>query len=518
MVLVKPDGRKVGLKAIGGYPQQWSWTGGGAVPLVGQALFSSYTTLYRTQPWLAAAVNKLKNMIARLPLKSYQLDADGGRTRLRDHPIPNVLHRPNPGMSSFRLKEWMIADLALYGNSLTRVFRAPNGEPLELYPLPWPNIEIMGKDQPSMYIFHSPLGPIPFPADQAIHLRFWSANACYERLVGNSPVEPLRRTLMNEDAAGRWTSALFQNAARPSGFATTDQKLNRDQISLIREELQQLYGGVDNAFKIAIGHSGLKWEAAAMTAVDAALADLRRLDREEVAAAYDIPPPMLQILDKATFSNVTEQHRNLYQDTLSPWLTLVEEEFYAQLIAPVKAYSDVFVEFDLNEVLKGAPAERAAFYAVARRWLTINEIRQKENEQPLQGDMYDTVFMPINEFPIGQGPPAPGTPPPGKTLIEALDRAETYAASRIGAGKNGFDSGRFARELLKDLGRTDEAGKPWANAVAQTVEETIHGAGSPSELHRRMAELEGWLLTSVDDTEALRALESERMALEAANA
>src|SRR5690554_6984432 len=49
------------------------------------------------------------------------------------------------------------------------------------------------------------------------------------------------------------------------------------------------------------------------------LIEARKLTREEVAAAYYIPPPLVGILDHATFSNIREQHKQLYQDTLGPW-------------------------------------------------------------------------------------------------------------------------------------------------------------------------------------------------------
>jgi phage portal protein BeeE len=57
-----------------------------------------------------------------------------------------------------------------------------------------------------------------------------------------------------------------------------------------------------------------------MSAVDGELIELRKLNREEACAVYDMPPPMVQILDRATFSNIDEQHQMLYVDTLGPWL------------------------------------------------------------------------------------------------------------------------------------------------------------------------------------------------------
>lgn len=499
MVINTPRGRiavkSSPLAPAYGYQARY-WGGPGLMQLSGKNLFASYATLYRTQPYLAAAVNKIARMIARLPIRTYEADATGQRTTVLDHPVPRVLAKPHPKLSTYMLVEAMLSDVALFGNSTTVIMQNSNGEPTELWPMPWPQVEVHGKAEPQAYSFHGNRGgpTLTFDADRVIHLRFWSPNQSVSPLIGTSPVEPLRRTLLNEDGATRWVSAMFNNAGRPSGAVSTDQKLTRDQMTLVREELETTYGGADNAFKIAILNAGLKWDPISFTAVDTEMVALRKLNREEVAAAYDIPPPMLQILDKATFSNVTEQHRNLYQDTLAPWIALVEGGFQTQLLA--SRYPDLRVEFDLNEVLQGAPSERAAFYQVARRWLSPNAIRAKENEPPIgdatdSANPYNMVWMPVNEFPIS--PDAPAAPPvaqaPAKALLDALTRAESYAASRVGAGLNGFNPDRFSRELLRDLGREDHACKQWTEAVGRAVGEAIHGADSAPELHDRMAQV-----------------------------
>ena len=53
-----------------------------------------------------------------------------------------------------------------------------------------------------------------------------------------------------------------------------------------------------------------------LTAEEAQYIETRKLNREEVCAAYDVPPPVVHILDRATFSNITEQMRSMYRDTM----------------------------------------------------------------------------------------------------------------------------------------------------------------------------------------------------------
>lgn len=159
---------------------------------------------------------------------------------------------------------------------------------------------------------------------------------------------------------------------------------------------------MDNAFKLAVLEGGLDWKPMSHSLVDAQVVETRRLTREECAAAYDVPPPVVGILDRATFSNITEQHIMLYQDTFGPWLTMIEETLQTQLIDPEPLLAGQYVEFDLNEVLKGNPKER--FEALkAADFLTPNEKRALENRDRVDDPRADMLWMPLNMMPIGEG-------------------------------------------------------------------------------------------------------------------
>jgi len=61
-----------------------------------------------------------------------------------------------------------------------------------------------------------------------------------------------------------------------------------------------------------------------------------------------------------------------------------------------------YVEFDLNEVLKGNPKER--FEALkAADFLTPNEKRALENRDRVDDPRADMLWMPLNMMPIGEG-------------------------------------------------------------------------------------------------------------------
>jgi HK97 family phage portal protein len=372
----------------------WPWQdGAGDVSLVG-GYTASYAAMYRRQPWIHIAVNKLSRGIGRLPLKVYSGEE---RERDKSSPLARLLMRPYPGGTPFGLKSAIVGDLAVYGNAI--VIKQGGGRdrpPVALYPVcprGW------AVDERGEYVWRHPQTSAEkrYRPDQVIHFRHWRPG---DDALGLSPLEPLRMTLAIEDAAQRLAVANFGNGARPSGVLRTDQDISKEKLAELRTGIARMYKGVDKSGLPAILTNGLDWKSMSWDMQQAAVVEFRKLTREEVAAVYDIPPVLLGILDRATFSNVEELHLAFYQDTLGPWTTLIEETLYEQLIAPVPEFADAerFAEFDMNEVLKGAIAQRydALNKAAGGPWMTVNEARRVENlPQADQGEA-DLVRFPLN--------------------------------------------------------------------------------------------------------------------------
>lgn len=363
-----------------------------SIDLVGGGV-AGYEAIYRSQPWVAICVNKLARGVARLPLKAYGREGDD-RTRLRDHPLPELVRRPYPRSSRQALMEATVGSVALFGNALWAKWRPRLGQPpAEVWPLDWRQVEVVGGSREPIdhYVYRGPAGERRFNPDDVVHFRWWAPSGD----VGVSPLEPLRVTLTLEDAAQRDAIAAFRNAVSPSATVSTDATLTEEQRQQLMAVMAARHQGPENARRVIFLENGLKIEPFGQNAEESRAIEFRHLTREEVAAVYDIPPPIIGILDRATFSNVTEQHRMFYMDTLAPWLGMIEEALSAQLIEPERAaWGDAFLEFDLAEVLKGDVKERSEAYA---RWInagvyTPNELRALENRPALPGG--DDLLVP----------------------------------------------------------------------------------------------------------------------------
>ena len=411
----------------------WGGNSRGAVQLIGGGSMS-YEQIYRRQLWVNVAANKLMRGIGRLPFKPYRHTGED-RERIRPGDavggkLAERIQRPYPRASTFQLWEATVGGVAIHGKARAAILcPEPGAPPDAIVPLDWKQITPRYLDgQLALYeIRPNPNRPDVFylRPDEVFECGFWK---------GVSPLEPLAVTLGLEDAAQRYQTASFRNGARPSGLITTAVELKPHQIERLERQVQGKHTGADNAFRVAIlDQVDAKWQQMSHTAVETSLIDARRLNREEVAAAFDIPPPIIGILDRATFSNVSEQHKMLYVDTLGPWLVMLESAFRRQIIDAWPDYAGTFAEFDLGEVLRGDPKERAEAY---QKWLqgiyTVNDLRKMENLPRIDHPLADTVFMPMNLAPVGGADAADGGAA-GKVKL-AMDVGT--AVQRLGLGVN----------------------------------------------------------------------------------
>lgn len=376
----------------------WSWSlphiGRGSIDLVSE-LTLSYEGIYSSQPWVYAAVNKLSRATGMLPLKTYTRGAGMDRVQAFDGPLRDLIRRPAIGITPTYWKQHIVGSTLLYGNAILVKMGAsgPDGVPDELLPAPSIGWTLGENDT---YVWTSERGErFPFPRWQIIHFKYWHTTG---NGFGISALEPLRRTLAVEDAASRLGVSAFKNAAMPASVIETDSKLDDDVISRLRANIERLYGNVDHGFRTAILEQGLSWKPLSHNLNDSAVIDHRKITREEVAAVFDIPQPSIGILDEANFASITALHLMFYQDSLGPWLRMIEETLAVELIDMVLDFQGQFVEFDMGMVLRGDIATRSTAYQrfISSGVYTPNEVRALENMPRSDTPGADDIHLPMN--------------------------------------------------------------------------------------------------------------------------
>lgn len=389
---------------------------------------SAYAGIYSRQLWVYVVVSKRARATARLPLPVYERN-DLDRPRRDDHPMSALLANPNPGMSGFDLWLWTSSTFDIYGHTFWYKLRQ-GGRVVGLYPFHPASMSYQENTQD--WKFDNGKRVIDHIADDdLIHFRGFNPDSLTS---GMSPLEPLRSTLENEWSARTATSSFWQRGARPAMALSHKANLSEPAQARLKAQMDAVSAGADKTGVTIVLEEGMEAKPMTLTAEEAQYIETRKLNREEVCAAYDIPPPVVHILDHATFSNITEQMRSMYRDTMAPHLKGFEAAIERDLRRAEWPSDNVYAEFMMDEVLRGDFETRQDALAKATH-MTIAEKRKVENLPFIPGTdriFLNTATMPLDAIDAqsaalvartAQTPAPPDEQPPAEVVPLAIARS-----------------------------------------------------------------------------------------------
>jgi len=437
----------------------------GGVRLYGHRL--SYANIYAQQPNVRTCVDFLARNIAQLGLHTFRRVSDTDRVRLHGHDLNQWLDDPNPTTVGYRLMESMVADMGIYFNAYwlkVRYVRTDNRPAIGLVRLPPDEMEVKGSLLPTHYVW-KPGGRQGKAFDLSEIVHFDGYNPL-NPLMGLSPLDTLRRVLAEEAAAGEHREGFWRNAARIDGVIERPLAAPRwtpEQKTSWREQWQARFAGGAGSGQTAVLEDGMVFKNASFSAKESEYSVMRKLSREECAAAYHIPLPMVGILEHATFSNIKEQHKHLYQDCLGPWLELFQQVIAAQLLTECEDQADVYLEFNIAAKLAGSFEEQSSSLStlVGRPIMTANEGRARLNLPAMQDDpsadaLAEQQGGPAAGFSGAPRPPGDRDAATSAHVTQVLRAHWNRQASRLSrlpteARAEGLNHARCTIELATDL-------------------------------------------------------------------
>ncbi len=382
------------------------WLGGGGSE---QDRAQLYGKLYRTQPHVRTVVDFLASQLGQLGIHVYRRISDTDRVRVHGHPLAELLRIPNAATSRYRWVAELVMDYGIFGNAYAIKTRSPNR--LELYRVPAAQMTVHGDLVPRAYTWTLPSGqPMSLLPSEVFHLRQYHPD---NPIVGLSPLETLCNLLLEEQAATDYRAFFWRNAARLGGYLERPKDAPRwtpEQRTQFRKDWRRFYQGPKNAGRTAVLEDGMKFNPVTATARDSQLIETRKLTREEVAAAYHVPPAMIGIVESQGYGSLREQHRALYQDTLGPYVALLEGELELQLLPEFSDTEDIYVQFNINEKLQGSFDEEAQALqtGVGSPFMSRNEARARLNLPKINDAAFD---VPVTRLDVAEGQAAKSRAP-----------------------------------------------------------------------------------------------------------
>jgi len=386
-------------RAVSNLANPTSWlldalgAGGGAASgiAVTQRAAESYTAF-------GAAVNVIAQDVSTLPLLAYSNLQGGGKQREPDSYMWKLLHdRANPEITNQRLWYLSLRDTLVTGNMFLEVVRDAGGRPVELWYLPNTSTVFrvddqrwLGVETPSGHSVKLKLGP----GGQAIQVMGDGGNT----FGGQSVVGQYRESIGLGLATERFGARFFGSGSRPSGHIEYDGTFSDPAArESFRRQWSEAQAGLSNSHRVAILNKGMKFIPSSIPPDDAQFLETRKFQTTEMARIFRLPPHKIQDLEKATYTNIEEQQLDYVTETLRARLVALEQVLNYDLV-PAPDRRRIYVEFLIDGLLRGNTTARFAAYNVARMggWMNADEIRARENMNPLPDGQGQVYWVPLN--------------------------------------------------------------------------------------------------------------------------
>ena len=242
-------------------------------------------------------------------------------------PAAALLSRGHPGASAEEVMEQFYGLLHVSGNGYLEAALV-DGVPAALYALRPDRIKtrVNKAGWPSGYEYEAAGSKRSLPIDSAtgrcavFHTRIFNP---LDDSLGHSPLSAAASAVDIHNAGGRWTKALLDNAARPSGAliykgAGGAERLSDEQFDRLKGELEGAHSGAKNAGRPMVLEGGLDWKAMSFSPSDMDFMEARRDAAREIALAFGVPPMLLGIPGDNTYANYKEANLAFWRQTIIP--------------------------------------------------------------------------------------------------------------------------------------------------------------------------------------------------------
>jgi len=362
-----------------------------------------------------ACIKILSESIAKLPLKIYRETADGVQKDTA-HPLYRLLKlRPNPYMSASdmwraveaqrnRGNAYIVPEIATSGPD--------RGKIVNLWPVRSEYVEIWIDDRGWFdsrnrvwYIIRMNGMELRLAPDEIVHLK---SAITLDGIVGIDPIHYLR-WLVEAGAAGtKHIRDFFKQGLMIKGIVHYTGDLNPDAEERFRKRFEQMAAGLRNAHRVAMLPIGYTFQPLELSMTDAQFLETAQLTIRQIANVFGIKMHQLNDLSRATHTNIEQQQKAFYADTLQAILTQYEQELTYKLFTPRELEQGYYVKFNVDSIIRSDIQTRYEAYRLGIQggFLKPNEARAMEDLPPERGGdrLYvNGAIVPLDTFAVKGG-------------------------------------------------------------------------------------------------------------------
>ncbi len=344
-----------------------------------------------------ACVDRIASNIAMMPVEVKQTKGNDVKL-VENHDATFLLNnKPNDWQSPFLLKQLLMIDVLTDGNGYLKVESTRRGD---LLGFKWFDAKAVG-------MYNTGRGRWTYQAtdDEGESYVIFPDEMFHIRALGNkgrkgiSPIQLHAQLIKMGLDAQDYGANFFGSGGKPSGVVgVKGGNLNGDSMNNLKSTWRKAAQEADSNNRVIFLPADVTYSAISISPIDAQFIESSKMTRSEVAGIYNVPAYLIGDLDKANYSNITQQSISFVRNTLQPWITAIEMEMNMKVFTEKELRSGLGIHFDMDVLVRGTPVERAqiAHYAVTDGWKNRNEVRTSEGLPRVEGQDMDKYMISVN--------------------------------------------------------------------------------------------------------------------------
>jgi HK97 family phage portal protein len=364
-----------------------------------RAVASAEVELYTTVPAKVARTTKISQKQAK-KVKSLSQKSMRDVQRVEDHPILDLMHKPNDNDNLYSFLYRCDIFLELTGDAYILLTKDANGIPqqMDLLYSQYVNIQTDGRNKVIGYnygIAQDGKYQYSFTPDEICHIKFFDPS---DLLYGISPLEACARSYGLIESMDTYEEAINRNMGVVSGILKQTGKVKPEQRAEFEAKWQRKFSGVGRSGKVVVTDADIDYQNIGIAPRDMQFLDGREWSRTEILACYGVSPALL-MTDDVNRSNMITASVNYYHNTVEPRLRLISQSITNHVLNQNGIDGkNLFITLERDTPEDVEVSLQKATLLSANGALTINELRVMVGEPPLEGPLGEEI---INRSPLG---------------------------------------------------------------------------------------------------------------------
>ncbi len=346
-----------------------------------------------TVPAWACAVGFLSRSLANLPLHAY---ADKGGTSERiGGKLQRVLNEaPNEEWTSFGARQYFWSQLfgSQAGRGLMYIERVGRNAD-SLWPMDATQTTVRRVNGKKVYTFNGK----DYPGSDVIDVPFLLDA---DQLRSHAPLKMAGKALALALAMGDYAAGFFAGGGVPPLALSGPMPAGADAMKRAQADVKRAIDGAkERSEAIMPIPAGYDLKPVGFDPAKGQMTEARRLQIEEVARVFNLPPVFVGDLTHGTFSNTEQQDLQLVKHVIAHWAKAFEEECNLKLFGAQN--NRRYVEHSIDALVRGDFKTRmdGLSQGIQNALITPNEARALDNRAPLPNG--DNLYIQGATVPLG---------------------------------------------------------------------------------------------------------------------